>query len=146
MTSEERKHFLEKKKIELYKKYCDNSNPNWEYNRDQIDYIILEVLSRQLSQENPAELEALDILTNRGIQNIKYQEVIPILSEGGKIEHLYIADIMIGNTLIEIDGSFHTGLLQQEKDILRENLLKSAGYKIKRYATYEVEKLKKEIF
>jgi hypothetical protein len=34
----------------------------------------------------------------------KVQQPIPILSQGGKLEHLYLADIVVGKTIIEVDG------------------------------------------
>lgn len=37
----------------------------------------------------------------------KVQQPIPILSEGGKLEHLYLADIVVDKTIIEVDGPQH---------------------------------------
>lgn len=96
-------------------------------------------------QENQSELEAMRILSNRGIF-AEYQKLIPILSEGGKLEHLCVADIAIGKTIVEIDGSYHRELEQQIRDYYRDENIKNAGYTIKRYSTQELNKLKEEKF
>lgn len=140
----EHKKYLDRIKKSLYKKYCTQDNPYKEENKDRINYVIYNVLSKQMLNKNKAELEALQILSNRGI-NVKYQEPIPILSKGGKLEHLYIADILIGNTIVEIDGSFHDKE-RQLRDLYRDELTNKAGYITKRFKTSEVSKLKEETF
>lgn len=150
MSIEEREAFSKKIreiKYGLYKKFCQQNNSYREYNRDLIDYVVDNVLSPQLKQKNPAEMEALQILKDKGINNIKYQELIPILDTGGKIEHLYVADIVINDdTIIEIDGSYHQDQYKLSKDFNRDQITSKAGYKTKRYLTTEVSKLKEETF
>lgn len=138
------KQYLNQIKHNLYKKCCTKDNPYRNDNIEHIDYVIYNVLSKQMIQQNPAELEALQILFNRGIYP-KYQEPIPILSKGGKLEHLYIADMVIGNTIIEIDGSFHDEE-RKLKDFYRDEQTTKAGYITKRYKPSEVSKLKEETF
>ena len=92
---------------------------------------------------NPYELRALDILTGRGFFP-EYQAPIPILSEGGKLEHLYLADILIKNTIIEIDGKCHEK--NKGSDLYRDKLTKEAGYITKRFSASEIYKLKEEMF
>ena len=142
---EHRKH-LNRVSKDLYKRCkCTEDNPYMEHNIDRIDYVVYNVLSEQIKKENPAEMEALQILSNRGI-NAKYQEPIPILTEGGKLERLYIADIVVGNTIIEIDGSSHDDKERLAKDFYRDELTQKAGYKTKRFSPTEVYKLKEESF
>ena len=140
----EHRKYLNQIKHNLYKKYCTKDNPYSYHNLDHIDYVVDNVLSRQIMQQNPAELEALQILSNRGI-DVKYQEPIPIMSAGGKLEHLYIADIVIGKTIIEIDGSSHDEE-KQLRDYYRDEQTAKAGYVTKRLHTTEVYKLKEESF
>lgn len=143
--TEEHKQYLNQVRKQLYKQYCNPDDKYYSHNADLVDYVISNVLSRQVLQQNPAELEALEILKNRGM-DVKYQEPIPILSEGGKLEHLYIADIVIGKTIVEIDGSFHEDMERQARDIYRDEQTQKAGYVTKRYLPYEVERLKDEKF
>lgn len=135
--------YLNQKRKELYNNHCKKDNPYREDNAGLIDYVIYTVLSEQMLNKNGGELEALQILSNRGI-DVKYQEPIPIVSQGGKLEHLYIADILYNNVIIEIDGSSH-GINRQIRDFYRDEDTKKAGYTTKRFRTSEVYKLKNEI-
>ena len=144
---EKRSQYIRSIKYKLYKIHCTQDNQYRDENRELIDYVVDNVLSPQLKQQNPAELEALEILKERGIKNVKYQEFIPILSSGGKIEHLYVADIMVNdNTIIEIDGSYHQNTYKLTRDFNRDQITSQAGYKTKRYLPAEVKKLKEESF
>lgn len=137
----EHRKYLKAIKESLYKKLCSDDNPYKEENKARIDFVIDKVFNKQILNNNPYELRALDILTGRGFLP-DYQAPIPILSEGGKLEHLYLADILINNTIIEIDGKCHN----KHSDSYRDKLTKEAGYITKRYSTSEIYKLKEETF
>lgn len=144
MTDQQKE--IERRRKELYRKYCKADNKYQLYNMDKIDYVMSNILAQQLRQKNPAELEALQILKEKGI-DVKYQETIPILSEGGKLEHLWLVDLLVNNnTIIEIDGSYHDDPEKLMKDSYRDELTSKAGYVTKRYLTTEVSKLKEETF
>lgn len=139
--------YLNIKRNNLYKDYewlFNKDNPYCDYNKKKSSFVIYNILSNQILQQNSFELKALQILSNRGIDNVKYQELIPILSEGGKLEHLYVADIVIGNTIIEIDGKSHDSKKQEDEE--RDRQILGAGYITKRFSTSDIDKLRVETF
>lgn len=140
MTRLERNKFkrnLERIRNDLHSKY-DNGLL---FNRDRIDYVVDNVLCKQLEYQNSFEIQALQILSNAGISNVKYQEPIPIFGEGGKLEHLYIADILVNDdTIIEIDGSSHTW--KNLKDSKRDENTQNAGYITKRFTPKNLNQIK----
>ena len=75
MTSKERtehRKYLRELKEKLYRKYCKQDNEFREQNHDRIDYVIDEVLSKQMLQENPAEQKQFKFyLTMEYLQNIR---------------------------------------------------------------------------
>ena len=145
MTKEEI-HEINIRRKELQKKYCDPNNKYYIYNMDKIDYLMSNILPQQLRQKNPAELEAYQILKDKGL-NVKYQETIPIASEGGKLEYLWLADLVVNdNVIVEIDGSYHDDPEKISRDTFRDEITKKAGYTTKRYLTTEMDKLKAETF
>ena len=138
---------IEKRRKELYRKYCKADNKYQLYNMDKIDYVMSNILAQQLRQKNPAELEATKILKDLGIENVKYQETIPILNSGGKLENLWLADIVVNdNVIVEIDGSYHDDPEKISRDIYRDEITKKAGYVTKRYLTTEMERLKNDFY
>jgi len=92
-------------KQSLYKQFVINS-PFSTYNRKHIDWVLSHVYKKQISNYNPNEEKVISFLSNNNIK-CQTQTPIPILSEGGKLQHLYLADITVGNTIIEVDGPQH---------------------------------------
>lgn len=105
------------------------------YNKSRIDYVIDNVYSKQITRSNPWENVVKNWLTSHNIP-YKFQEFIPILKKGGKIEHLYLADFVVGNTIIEVDGKQHNK--QKEKDKLRDQQTEALGYKTIRIPTKDL--------
>ena len=108
---------------ELYDKYY--SGEFAEENKSRIDFV-LDLREKQLALKNKLEKYILDKLAKR-FENIQYQVPIPILENGGKLEHIYLADILVNNTnIVEIDGNLHKDRPEYDKN--RDRLTTSAGY------------------
>ena len=72
----------------------------------------------------------------------KYQEIIYIKDDFGIIENFYIVDFLVGKTIIEIDGRYHSVQKQMRKDNIRTEKLKSMGYEVKRFSNYSINRYK----
>lgn len=73
--------------------------------------------------------------------NIPFKTQVPIKT---KNNHYYIADFLIGDTLIiEIDGGYHKTKEQIKKDNQRTNNLNKSGYDIIRITNEEINAYKK---
>lgn len=104
----------------LYNKYVTNS-AYYRHNKQRIDYVLNKVYNRQLKHFNWNEERVLTRLRAKGIEP-KQQVLIPIVQQGGKIQHLYIADLVVGNTIIEVDGPQHDPIKDKERDRLTATL------------------------
>ena len=122
------------KRQELYKKYVLNS-PFAKQNKYRIDYVLDKVYRKQLKIYNSNEQKVIDRLTAHDIP-LESQKLIPILSEGGKLEHLYIADIVVGNTIIEVDGPQHQKTIEYDNN--RDRLTSELGYTTIRIPTSDL--------
>lgn len=122
------------KRQELYKKYVLNS-PFAKQNKYRIDYVLDKVYRKQLKIYNTNEQKVIDRLTAHDIP-LESQKLIPILSEGGKLEHLYIADIVVGNTIIEVDGPQHQKTIEYDNN--RDELTSELGYTTIRIPTSDL--------
>ena len=122
------------KRQELYKKYVLNS-PFAKQNKYRIDYVLDKVYRKQLKIYNSNEQKVIDRLTAHDIP-LESQKLIPILSEGGKLEHLYIADIVVGNTIIEVDGPQHQKTIEYDNN--RDKLTSELGYTTIRIPTSDL--------
>ena len=122
------------KRRELYRKYVLNS-PFAKQNKYHIDYVLDKVYRKQLKIYNTNEQKVIDRLTAHDIP-LESQKLIPILSEGGKLEHLYIADIVVGNTIIEVDGPQHQKTIEYDNN--RDKLTSELGYTTIRIPTSDL--------
>lgn len=122
------------KRRELYRKYVLNS-PFAKQNKRHIDYVLDKVYRKQLKIYNTNEQKVIDRLTAHSIP-LESQKLIPILSDGGKLEHLYIADIVVGNTIIEVDGPQHQKTIEYDNN--RDKLTSELGYTTIRIPTSDL--------
>lgn len=120
-----------KLKASLYKKFC--TGPHAKHNQQRIDFVINKIYKRQIKHFNWNEHQVLKRLYAHNIQP-KVQQPIPILSQGGKLEHLYLADIVVGDVIIEVDGPQH----KPEYDQKRDELTAAQGYKTIRIPTSDL--------
>ena len=118
----------------LYQDYVLNS-PYKVYNKKHIDFVLNKVYQRQLKIYNKNEQKVINRLIEHGLEP-KTQELIPVLSKGGKLDHLYIADMVVGSTIIEVDGPQHEK--QKEWDEERDSLTSSLGYTTIRIPTNDL--------
>ena len=119
-------------KEELYKQYCQGIYS--EQNKDRIDFV-LNLRQEQLNNQNALELYVLNRLS-KSFDNIQYQVPIPIIKDGGKLDHIYLADMVINNThIVEIDGKMHE--LQKDYDNNRDKLTKEAGFTTHRLTKFD---------
>ncbi len=65
---------------------------------------------------------------------------LPVTIKRQKVIGEYVVDFYCAkaNLVIEIDGSQHYEKQGEQKDIQRDNYLKSIGLKVKRFSNYEV--------
>lgn len=125
---------IEYERRKLYKDYVYKS-PYSKYNKQRIDYILENVYKRQLKIFNKNEQKVIDRLKLHGIAPTQ-QKLIPIAQSGGKLEHLYIADMIIGSTIIEVDGPQHEK--SKEWDEERDKLTSELGYSTIRIPTSDL--------
>lgn len=122
----------QQKKI-LYNKYVKGENAN--YNKQRIDWVLQNVYKKQIKTLNRNEEKVLNRLFNHRIY-AESQKIIPILQSGGKINHLYVADIVVDKTIIEVDGPQHEK--QKEWDAVRDIYTKQEGYSVIRIPTTDL--------
>ena len=86
-------------------------------------------------RKNPTEAEYKfsKLLQKHGL---KYKQQKPIIYSK---EIKYIADFLVGNTVIEIDGDYHLSKKQTELDNIRTNRLNELGYKVIRVLNNDVD-------
>lgn len=118
----------------LYRKYVKGTWAKW--NKSRIDYVLSKVYKKQLNANNPCEKKVKKKLQERGFNPIE-QKLIPIESKGGKLQHLYIADFVVGQTIIEVDGKQH--LKQKSWDKVRDVYTSQLGYKTIRIPTTDLK-------
>ena len=118
-------------KRKLYKKFV--KGPYAKHNMERINYVINKVYKKQIRVYNSNEQKVIARLQAHKIYP-KVQQPIPILSSGGKLEHLYLADIVVGKTIIEVDGPQH----KKEYDQKRDELTAAQGYKTIRIPTSDL--------
>lgn len=122
-----------KLKAHLYKQFV--KGPHAKHNQQRIDFVINKIYKPQIRRYNWNEDQVLKRLFAHNIEP-KVQQPIPILSEGGKLEHLYLADIVVDKTIIEVDGPQHDPV----KDQKRDQLTAAQGYKTIRIPTSDLSK------
>ena len=114
---------------DLYNKYI-LKNPHWEHN-----YNIIKTAYqyRQTHRRFPthAEQRVIEFLKKHN-ERFEQQKVIFISNKENKIERFFIADLVIMDTIYEIDGLYHKTKQQKEYDKERTTLLNKVGYKVKR--------------
>lgn len=120
------------KKI-LYRKYVKGKYAT--FNKQRIDYVIKNVYKKQLQVFNSNEQKVINRLQDRGLEP-QTQKIIPIIQAGGKINHLYIADIVVGNTIIEVDGPQHNK--NKKWDDTRDKYTLQEGYNTIRIPTSDL--------
>lgn len=103
--------------------------PYARHNLDRINYV-MKIYKKQTKKINTNEEKVINQLKEHNIW-CETQKPIPILSSGGKLEHLYLADIVVGKTIIEVDGPQH----KKAYDNKRDELTASLGYKTIRIPT-----------
>ena len=118
-------------KRKLYKKFGKGEYAK--HNIERINYVIDKVYKKQIRIYNTNEEKVIQRLKAHKIYP-KVQQPIPILSSGGKLEHLYLADIVVGKTIIEVDGPQH----KKEYDQKRDELTAAQGYKTIRIPTSDL--------
>ena len=66
--------------------------------------------------------------------NYEFQKIIYLKDKENNVTDFYIADFYVAyyNMIIELDGDYHDNEDQIEKDIERDEMLNSMGYKILR--------------
>lgn len=123
-----------KQKRKLYRQFVKDS-PYAAWNKSRIDYVLNNVYKKQLKIYNSNEEKVISRLKFKNIIP-EVQKLIPIQSEGGKLQHLYIADIVVGNTIIEVDGPQH----KEKYDSIRDQNTSKLGYKTIRIPTSDLSK------
>jgi very-short-patch-repair endonuclease len=93
----------------------------------------MRIYRKQTRRINTNEAKVINRLQQHGVE-YKTQTPIPILSSGGKLEHLYLADIVVGKTIIEVDGPQHKKSYDKERDRQTSSL----GYKTIRIPTSDL--------
>lgn len=83
---------------------------------------------------NP-ELKLKKLLEDAGV-SFEFQKPINI-----NFIKFIVVDFVIGNTIIEIDGSQHFSDSKMKSDKERDKILKQRGYKIVRLSNYYIDKL-----
>lgn len=106
--------------------------PYARHNLDRINYV-MKIYRKQTKKINTNEEKVINRLKEYNIQ-CETQQPIPILSSGGKIEYLYLADIIVDKTIIEVDGPQH----KLEYDQKRDELTAAQGYKTIRIPTSDL--------
>lgn len=119
-----------KLKAHLYKQFV--KGPYAKHNLDRINYV-MKIYRKQTKKINTNEEKVINRLKEHNIW-CETQQPIPILSSGGKLEHLYLADIVVGKTIIEVDGPQH----KKEYDQKRDELTAAQGYKTIRIPTSDL--------
>lgn len=93
-----------------------------------------------ISKPTKAEIQFKNYLENKKIP-FKFQEIIYIKDEFGIIYNYYIADFVIGNTVIEVDGGYHLKRKQIVKDSLRTKQIEKMGYRVVRIKNEDVNNI-----
>lgn len=106
--------------------------PHAKHNLDRINYV-MKIYRKQTKKINTNEEKVINRLKEHNIW-CETQQPIPILSSGGKLEHLYLADIVVGKTIIEVDGPQHKPKYDQKRD----ELTAAQGYKTIRIPTSDL--------
>lgn len=120
-------------KVQLLEKY--NTGIYAAHNRDRIDYV-MRLREQQIQEKNSYEQVVADWLDFHRIP-YEWQKAIPLLSGGGKIDHLYLADFVVGKVIIEIDGSSHDK--KTKRDHQRDLNTSKLGYFTIRIPTDELK-------
>lgn len=121
-----------KQRRRLYKKYAVDGKYA-EFNKSRIDFVLDKVYRRQLKIYNSNEEKVKARLEAKGLEP-EVQKIIPIASKGGKLQHLYIADMVVGNTIIEVDGPQH----RKKYDDRRDKQTGDLGYSTIRIPTSDL--------
>lgn len=122
---------IAKQRSILYRKYVNGSYAK--YNKERIDFVLKRVYKKQISSYNKCEEKVFVRLIKKGLTP-QSQKIIPIIKDGGKIDHLYIADFVVGNTIIEVDGPQH----KESYDNKRDKLTSDLGYNTIRIPTSDL--------
>ena len=122
---------ISKQRSILYRKYVNGSYAK--YNKERIDFVLKRVYKKQISSYNKCEEKVFTRLIKKGLTP-QSQKIIPIIKDGGKIDHLYIADFVVGNTIIEVDGPQH----KESYDNKRDKLTSDLGYNTIRIPTSDL--------
>lgn len=117
-------------KEDLIREFCNGCHA--QYNLNRINYV-MKIYRKQTRRVNTNEAKVINRLQQHGVEYTT-QTPIPILSSGGKIEHLYLADIVVGKTIIEVDGPQHKKSYDRERDRQTSSL----GYKTIRIPTSDL--------
>lgn len=120
-----------KQRRRLYRKFATGKYAD--FNKSRIDYVFDNVYKKQLKIYNSNEEKVKARLEEMGIEP-EVQKIIPIQSKGGKLEHLYIADMVVGDTIIEVDGSQH----RKKYDDKRDKQTSDLGYNTIRIPTSDL--------
>lgn len=64
------------------------------------------------------------------------QYIIPIQKHGGKLDHIYIADMVVGTTIIEVDGPQHEKNKKWDEE--RDRLTAGMGFSTIRIPTSDL--------
>ena len=86
--------------------------------------VILEYANKMRNNPTKAEKSFANKLNSN---NIEYKQQKVIVCNNGK---MYIADFVVGHTIIEIDGEYHLDEKQIQKDKIRTKDLEEIGYKV----------------
>ena len=97
-----------------------------------------------ISNATQSELHLKQYLDKNKIA-YKFQEIIYIKDEFGIISNYYIADFLINNTVIEVDGGYHLKKKQIVKDKIRTNEIEKMGYRVIRITNEDVSNFFKEM-
>lgn len=110
--------------------------PYAQHNIELIEYSS-KIQIEQMQRDDYYENVVSNWLTRNGVQHER-QEMIPVLTEGGQlVQHNYIADIVVGNIVVEIDGSSHKN--KRDKDYIRDQNMRKSGYETIRLETDELD-------
>ena len=108
---------------------------------NSIQSVAEEYRTKLVNNPTESELKFKRMLESKNIP-YKYQEIIYIKDDFGIIENFYIVDFLVGKTIIEIDGRYHSVQKQMRKDNIRTEKLKSMGYEVKRFSNYSINRYK----
>lgn len=121
-------------KTETYKKQF-GVGPYATHNVDLLNFSS-EKQIEQIKRNDYYEKIVANWLTENGV-DYEWQEQVLVLGQGGKINHAYVADFVVNNIVIEVDGASHYS--KRKKDAIRDSDMRKSGFETIRIETDELD-------